>query len=441
MHRQVETIAIADLEFTKHRYSVDFTVPRQHLGSLSLNATGQWVLPIGAVPKSPLRDFDIDYRSQPLSLITRREYAQIAESLATTTGERALAKTGEVLNPSTRTELVRLALEGIGERRKSGDRPPSLDDELKGTSSNSQLLRVLDDKDALWLVNLLTSSRLLVPVLPECDGRQLLKYSLKNDLERGTESWWQAVRSDIQVVGGGTYPIEIDLKQASWSGGYHVEIELPDELCVNDGVLESWRVRDGVILDSEEDYENPDNFIPERHDFAGREERICLYGSSIDKDAETDIYIELKPNRAGLPAMSLLATTFSASVLWFSYWLNGSGSHDAILVNPNETTISLTVASATSSSIILAVTALFAGSLFVRDGASVVSRIMRGARALLGLSSFSAISAATAVGFADSGEWSLARDVWLGACIVATVCLAVLALFAIRAIGLRRIRD
>jgi hypothetical protein len=352
IHRRVETIDLLSTELARRQISVDFTVPEMFVEPLTL-PNGRFLAPLGTLAKAPLRNFDLrDEGGKALPLVGAAQNSAVATSALLGAVNDALTDAG--LGPASQrltADLTRIAA-------APADEAAAALNCLLGAAEggDAEAIAVFDDPLAETLLSLLSANFVLLAMLDHLDQRRILKYGYDEPLS-DQRPFILRLQQGLGLV---PLSFEVDAPAASASLSYHAEIVIPEELRL------SW----AVLVDAD----TGRALGPGDADA----DRGAIHASDVSLLAQPQLLIALGAERPGFLTVAVCVSVVTSAALWVG----------AVVLPPDPNS------AGPSITILLAVSALFAGAV-VRSGEHrLVSALFAPARFMLAVVALAGLASA-----------------------------------------------
>jgi hypothetical protein len=395
VHRRVETVDLLRRELARRQVTVEFTLPPDLRDDLRIGADGPWCVPIAVLQKSPLRHFDLREEGKPVPVLGRDRNGPVAAALLA--GSAALALDADALPRAVEQRLQRIA---------TGDPGPAveaLDELLADADEDAVTAAVLDDPTTGYFVATLAESYLLFALLAAPGGRRILKYAYDDPLAFSAGPATRPARL-AQSLGWRPVLVDVPVPAALHGPSYHAEVVLPEELRLDAFIVDA---QSGRLLST------------------GVEvavDRASLHAPLVPADADPVLVTAISAERSGTPTVAASIALVTALVLTL-----GAAVGDLA-----------TATAGSSSAVVLAGSALFAGVVARGGEHRLVRDVFLGARLMLVVVALAALAAAASIAFGASGG---VRDaIWLAGAAASWIASVALALAFLRAEPLRRRR-
>jgi len=390
IHRRVDRYSVLSPELF-HRYaSVDFTVPELFRETLAIR-DGQWLVPIAALPKEPLRNFDLrDETGRAIPVVGREHNAPIAEHAI----RAAASLTPEIAETDDLPAELQAWISRIS-KQNTEDAEAALGEMLEAAAGDAAAALIENPRAALLLSDL-TSRYLLLAVVDNVETRRVLKYRYEQSLT------WRAVARIPQRLGWEPLVIATEAPEASRAASYHAEIEIPEELRIDGSFIHDAKTPTIYAIDGEAD-------------------RAALHAPSVPIGSRPRLTFGVRLERSGFPTVAMATAWITALILVLGACFGN---------------LSTPAAPEAALSLLLAGSALFAGAVARSGEHELVSamfflpRVLLVSNALVGL----AAGAVLALGLSPS----LIMATWHAAAVIASVTAGILSVTFYRAARPRR---
>lgn len=288
VHRRVETITFLSAEAVRRQISIDLSAPSEHV---------ETPLPLALLVKQPLVNFDVwnqDGRRCPV--LTKNENGLVAWSLLCFVAQDVLAP--ESLHLEIQQDLRAFAM---ADAIESTDLLQHFNSKDKGEKVEIDQRKILLESAFFIQVakDLMENFLLLLPPL-ETSKRTIIKFAYDDRLVPPEKRWDRLT----QQLGWRYTSFDFLVPAIGEGDSYHVEIEVPPELAVDEAIFFVERDEEAVAS-------------------SGRlvGQRAHLYGEGHQPDAYGMASIWIKQPRPGLLRLSVLSSVISAAALTF-YFIN-----------------------------------------------------------------------------------------------------------------------
>jgi hypothetical protein len=218
VHRRVEAVHVLSPQIIRRQVSVDLTVPTRLVDLLALPG-GQWVVPVAALRKAPLRHFDLrDEEGRALSVLSREQNALVAQGALVAATRHALR--GPV-SPDLRAALGRVAREDPGDARAQVQVLAAA-----AQAGDRECATMLADDYVRFLLEDLTGNYLLLAVVDDLRRRRVVKFGYDDALELARD------RGPGERLGWRGQEFTVETSAAGRTASYHAEVVIPEELRV-----------------------------------------------------------------------------------------------------------------------------------------------------------------------------------------------------------------
>lgn len=385
VHRRVETIDVLRTELARRQVTTEFTLPSELHDFLRIGANGPWCVPLAVLRKRPLRNFDLRENGQPVPVLGQEHNGPVASELL----KAAVHLASEPALPTLAPLIERVAKEPRLEARSA------LEGIVGRSSSRPEVADVLNDPTASYFLATLADNYLLVALLSHPEGRRIIKFAYDNPAE-------SASRRFAETLGWTPFVVDFPVPAAKWGSSYHAELVVPEELCLDALIIDA---SSGSVLSTSVD-EGVD--------------RASLHVQEAGLEADPFLVAVLYAERSGTPTLAFAtALVTSAALAVGAVW----GNFDS-------------VGSSSSTAVLLAGSALFAGTVARPGEHRLVSHVFLGARVTLVAVALCAVAAAASVAFGACGDTR--SMVWSAAAIVSSLATISLAISYFRAKPFRR---
>jgi hypothetical protein len=361
VHRRVETVDLLRRELVRRQVTVEFTLPEDLYDELRIGATGPWCVPIAVLRKQPLRHFDLREDGKPVPIMGQHQNGAVAAELATAAARLGL----DLAHPSAQVvDLIHAVA------KDSADDALAALSELVGLrKASSEASAILNDDTAGYFLATLAESYLLIALLPRPDGRRVLKYSYDDRIEFAFGGL--PLRSQLaQRLGWTPILIDVSIPSATQGPSYHAEVVIPEELRVNAFVVDasSSRLLSTAVETSVD--------------------RASLHCPDVAANDEPVLLVGVFAERSGTPSVAAATSLVTTGVLAVG----------AVGANLNSAT------AGSSSAVLLAGSAIFAGVVARGTEHRLVRDVFLGARLMLAVVALSALAAVTSIAFGASED-------------------------------------
>jgi hypothetical protein len=377
-HRRVETVDVLTFELVRRHVSVDFTVPAGLREQLSIPGTSQFVVPLATLRKEPLRHFDLRDELGGAVPVLGREHDGALAWAALLWAASNVAGIGE-LAPRV-IDRLRLIATARGEEVRT-----LLDDFYADAAGDEQLALLAADDSMRLLLADLAENYVLAGVLDDVGRRRVLKYSYDSFHAPAASTWRRRLGWEPLVI-------ELDVPSATRAASFHAEVVMPEEL--RSDVAFVLDAATGDVLGA--DYDS---------------DRVAIHAPSAPAASKPRLVVAVATERAGFASAALGVAALAAGLL-----LLGALADDLSAVTAGP-----------PLSILLAGSAVFAGSVARAGEHRVVSAMLLGPRVALLAVAVAALVAAAVLAF-DLGRDAVVWG-WRGAACVGVLGTAVLARF------------
>ena len=309
VHRRVESSQFVDDRSVRVRLSSDLDVTDHPLGPEYAEAVRQgWlphlVVPLGLFAKQDFVEFDLSSADgSALTLLTRRESTLLVQAVV----RRACA---DALGGRLPADLEEAVLAVVHAGADEGGR--ALDRLLETAEERPDVARLLADPVVRYLLDAL-ATRFVALVVLDVDGprRRVLKYGYRSPLRVVDSGLWTR-------LGLSGFVLEADLPLAGLSGSYHLDLQAPRGLLLDDVVLRRRESTGTWVSVQEVDVAAP---------------AVHLHADDLDDEAYAyAVRLALVPTRRGLvrnaTVLAWLTTLLVAVVLVWDLVARGAGGRD-----------------------------------------------------------------------------------------------------------------
>ena len=272
-----------------------------------------------------------------------------------------------------------------------------------GNRPGSQASAVLADDTTSFFIFTLAESYLLFALLDDVSGRKILKYSSDDQLTFGLQT--SSRRRLSERLGWRPLLVEVPVPAAARGSSYHAEVVVPEELRIDAFIYEP-KTRELLSTDVERAVD-----------------RAALHAPMVPLDADPVLITAIHAERSGTPSVAVAISFVTAVTLGLGITLGNLNSQTA----------------GSSSAVVLAGSALFAGIVAQRGEHKLVRDVFVGARLMLLLVALSALAAAASIAFGASCD--VRAWIWGGGAVMSAGATASLAVAWKNAKPLRRRQD
>ncbi len=381
IHRRVETIHMLSTQVLRRYVSVDFTVPQGARGNLEIGGSGQSFVPLAALAKRPLRNFDLrDESGASVPVLGSDHNGPLAHSSLLGVVRRPLDGIGQ--DEPTEQLSADLKWVALGDPQEADQAISRIVQAAKTGSRECQA--VLDDDAAVFLLADLADNYLLVALCDDVSKRRILKFSYEETFATATPGF-------IERLGWRPLLVGLDAPGASRGASYHAEVVIPEELRFN--VCFLYDEETGETFASDEDAD-----------------RAALHAARVPLGSRTALLFGLQAERTSFPIVGCIVAWITGLLL-----LTGAIAGD---LDPRRADSAVAV--------LLAASAVFAGAIARSGEHRIVQVLFAGPRLLLALTALSALVAGGSLAYGLPSKaictiWWIAAAASLAAAVMLTI--------------------
>jgi hypothetical protein len=384
--RRVQTIELLDVESVRQRLSIDFRIPTELPGDVTLAGRRTFFLPIAILPRrSSLAYFDLrDESGQAIPMLTRQENARLTGAMLITAASRAIGSAPRPpdVPPLQLSDALVTYLASIPTKTAGASRPfvqPVLDPVnallYPDPAVGDELLRDEDFRDLLGICA--SCSFIHVPLPAERGERRIIKLSFSSPwdsrLPDRKRTWSERRRAMTTWLGWRSETRYLSLPQVGNAESFHAQVGAPERVEFTEAGMRNRRPADLVRPLAADAPDLPDSPGEALNDRRGYQQ----FSPGID--AQKHVYVEAShAHRAGF--------------IWVRFRVARHGFLRAVAAVAALTTLLLALfalngenvvgESQTAAALLLLVPALIAGFLIAPGEHAMTRHLLRGPRLL-----------------------------------------------------------